>query len=387
VVLGNPENRRGHFFAEAAAKAGWNRIIPVSWGSFLRSEEVLEDALCADSVLRIESPGEDFEVERQLMQLGYEAILSEPGFASIPPEKIRVLIPDNGQILPSRQWFHGWSKTLRQLEKIIHRRSCVPMTSPCEIARMFDKAACHHLFQKQGVSTPRLICEPEGFDSLMESMRNSGVRRVFLKPCHASSASGVMAFEIRQAGMQAFTTVEREGDRLYNSLRIRRHQHIQEIRTIVDAICRHRAIAESWLPKAGFQKGRIDLRMLVVAGESGQAVLRQSSGPMTNLHLGNRRGDLVAFRERLGEPQWQAACAICRSAAATFPKALHAGVDLLISPNLRSFAVAEINAFGDLLPGIEYEGMSTYELELHRFDGWLTANSNPPLSHVSTNGR
>lgn len=387
MVLGNLDNRRVHFFAEAAARAGWPRIIQVSWESFLRGEEALENALRGDVVLRIESPGENFEVERQLLQLGYEDILSEPGFATISPEKICVMSPDNGQILPSRQWFHGWSQALRKLEKIIRQGTCVPMTSPDEIAIMFDKAACHYLFQTRGVRTPRLIGEPEGFDSLMESMRKCGVRRVFLKPCHASSASGVMALEIRQAGMQAFTTIEREGDRLYNSLRVHRHEKIEEIRPIVDAICRHRCIAESWLPKAGFQKRRIDLRMLVVAGETGQAVLRQSNGPMTNLHLGNRRGDLAAFRDRLGESQWQAACEICLSAAAAFPGALHAGIDLLVSPSLRSFAVAEINAFGDLLPKIAHNDMSTYELELHRLDNWLAAKSDPLFPHVSTNGR
>ncbi len=38
------------------------------------------------------------------------------------------------------------------------------------------------------------------------------------------------------------------------------------------------------------------------------------------------------------------------------------GIDLMVAPSLRRFAVAEVNAFGDLLPGIvDAQGRSTYE--------------------------
>jgi hypothetical protein len=39
-------------------------------------------------------------------------------------------------------------------------------------------------------------------------------------------------------------------------------------------------------------------------------------------------------------------------------------VDLLISPCFRKFAVAEVNAFGDLLPRLEHEGLDTYGAEI-----------------------
>ena len=38
------------------------------------------------------------------------------------------------------------------------------------------------------------------------------------------------------------------------------------------------------------------------------------------------------------------------------------GIDLMVAPSRTKFAVAEVNAFGDLLPGIlDAEGRSTYE--------------------------
>ena len=41
------------------------------------------------------------------------------------------------------------------------------------------------------------------------------------------------------------------------------------------------------------------------------------------------------------------------------------GVDLMVGTNRRSFRIAEINAFGDLLPGVLDQGMDTYEAQLH----------------------
>ncbi len=47
-----------------------------------------------------------------------------------------------------------------------------------------------------------------------------------------------------------------------------------------------------------------------------------------------------------------------------FPTSHYAGVDLLFTPSYRHHAVLEINAFGDLLPGILCDGLDTYEAEL-----------------------
>ena len=40
------------------------------------------------------------------------------------------------------------------------------------------------------------------------------------------------------------------------------------------------------------------------------------------------------------------------------------GRDLLVAPGFRQFAVAEVNAFGDLLPNLLHDGRDTYSAEL-----------------------
>jgi glutathione synthase/RimK-type ligase-like ATP-grasp enzyme len=81
---------------------------------------------------------------------------------------------------------------------------------------------------------------------------------------------------------------------------------------------------------------------------------------MTNLHLGNSRGDLARLREAAGARAWAAAMETCERAGACFPGSLQVGVDLMFLTGWRRHAVAEVNAFGDLLPGVLADGRDTY---------------------------
>jgi hypothetical protein len=87
---------------------------------------------------------------------------------------------------------------------------------------------------------------------------------------------------------------------------------------------------------------------------------------MTNLHLGGQRGDLDAVREQAG-PSYVDALETCERVAACFPGSLHVGVDLMFSPDWTHHAVAEVNAFGDLLPGLLVNGHDTYAAQV----SWL----------------
>ena len=144
---------------------------------------------------------------------------------------------------------------------------------------------------------------------------------------------------------------------------MRRYRDARQITELVDAVCRQRAIAERWFPKAGYDGQRFDLRVLVIGGRAAHAVMRQSAGPITNLHLGNRRGDLAGLRRQMGEAAWREALDVAERAGRVFPASLYVAVDLLVAPGFRRFAVAEVNAFGDLLPNLRHHGRDTYAAE------------------------
>src|SRR5262249_19335882 len=136
------------------------------------------------------------------------------------------------------------------------------------------------------------------------------------------------------------------------------------IAALIDALCPHRVHVEEWIPKAGIEGRVFDLRVVVIAGQARHIVARLSRGPITNLHLLNSRGDPEVVRARMGGEAWAAAVAACERAMGCFPESLYGGIDLLIAAGFRRHAVLEVNAFGDLLPGIIWQGLDTYAAEL-----------------------
>jgi len=336
----------------------------VSYSDLIAGKVDLRDLLTPTSLLRIESPGKSVESEHALLSLGanceepeacsYERI-GQAALAAQPFEK--------GLILPSRQWYLGYCRIL----ELIQQQAGQTMNHPAAIMTMFDKRACHALLESHALAVPPAIGPISCYDELLVQMRQRNWRQVFVKLAHGSSASGVVAFRMHKEQYQAITTVEmvrHQGQvRLYNTRRIQIYRNEGEIATLIDALCRHRVHVEQWLPRA-FSGTRIfDLRLVVIAGQVQHVVVRQSAMPITNLHLLNPRGDLEAVMQAVGPGRWQAALETCQRAAALFPS-LYMGIDLLFKPGFKQHAIIEMNAFGDLLPGVLYEGRDTYSSEI-----------------------
>ncbi|MEO3743302.1 STM4014 family protein [Plantactinospora sp. B5E13] len=368
VVVGNPENRRVTMFRTAADRAG----VPVSvlpWRE-LASGPV---RVPAGATVRVDSPGEDSEVDRLLRGADRTG--------------------EHGEILGLHRWYVGFRDALRRLADAVDTAGATLLNPPDEILVMFDKRACHARLDAAGVPVPpALPGSPADYPQLRTMMRAVGWRRVFVKPAHGSSASGVLALQTAPGRILATTSVELAPDgRLFNSLRIRHYTDERDVASIVDRLAPDGLHVERWFPKAGLVDRTIDLRVLVIAGQPGHIVIRASRGPLTNLHLGNARGDLDAVRAAMGRPAFEAALDSCVRAAACFPGSQHAGVDLLVGTDWRRHVVAEVNAFGDLLPGVlDESGRDSCAAELHalRTGGRASADGRPerPRPGAGTGG-
>lgn len=366
VVIGNPGSRRVALFQAALAELRLPQAQVVSYLDLLSGCEALPRLVRDGTIVRIESPGKDFEVERALIA---EGAAGDEGFDCISRQAAQSLSFERGRILYPCQWYLGYCAALRLIEGQL--AECPPhqlMNSPAEIALMFDKIACHHLLNERGVPVARSLGAVSSFDDLVERMREQNCYRVFVKLAYGSSASGVVAYQTDGRRHQATTTVEmarHSGElRLYNSRRIRVYRDWREIAELIDALCRNRVHVEQWLPKAWFDNQTFDLRVVVIAGLACHTVARLSRSPMTNLHLLNERGDPDAVREKIGQAAWDGAMRNCERAMECFPESLYAGIDLLFTPDHRRHAVIEVNAFGDLLPGVLLQGRDTYIAEL-----------------------
>lgn len=347
AVVGNPENRRVSLFGDAVRAAGLPGPRVVPWVDVLCAQGA---DFAADEIVRIDSPGENPEVDRLLRGV------QEPT-----------------RVEGSARWYAGFTAALRGL------RGGIRLDDPDDLAVLFDKRRCHAVLDAAGVPVPASptsgpgAAPVGGWDDVRTLMREHRMRRLFVKPAHGSSASGVLAVEAGGGRIRATTSVELTPDgRLHNSLKVRRYEREQDVAAVVDALAPDGLHLERWLPKAS-QRGRAaDLRVVVVAGRATHAVVRTSRWPLTNLHLGGSRGDLDAAREAVEAAGARLAdlLDVCERAAACFPRTLCVGVDLLPAVGWRRAFVGEVNAFGDLLPrltglpGSGAEGLDTYAAQV-----------------------
>lgn len=369
----NPESRRTEGFSIALARTLRQRpkLIPWQW---VIEDGPWEKQLDGDpKFLRLESPGRNWKVEQLLLLRGGTIVDEEAasGWRRLPEKAIASLTNDPGRVLPMRQWFLGWRYTLQQLSAWTDQRGfssrwlCPPEDAIC----MFDKFACQRKLESAGIATAPSLGIPRNFDELWESMRQTGRRRVFLKPCHGSSASGVVALESGRNEIQAFSTLEvseaADGVRLYNRRRIHVWRGAAEVRRLVDEVCGERCLAQVWVPKAGISGRAFDLRVVVIGGQARHVMVRLGRGPITNSQLLGGKGDVELLRRRMGDEALPGIFQLCETAIARcFPRSLYAGFDVLIEPDFQTSRILEVNAFGDLLPGNLYEGRDTYTWEV-----------------------
>lgn len=382
IIIGNPENRRVALFQAALAALRWPPARVVPYRDLLAGWTDLADVILPGTLVRIESPGENFEVEKLLLRIGFSAAEAE-GSPVIGRAELDRLPFDLGRILYPRQWYLGYQAILRLIANQLSTAAPYRLlSSPANVEVLFDKPRCQQRLKQAGVQVPEFWPAPRGYEEVRDHLRQIDCRRAFVKLAHGSSASGVVALYVDRRGARAVTSAEIIRERgelkLYNSLRVRTYTAESDVAELIDELCRHRVQFERWLPKASLPGKTFDLRVVVIAGCARHVVVRTSRTPMTNLHLGNQRGNLPALIDRAGAERWRAAMAVCERAAAQFAECWHVGVDLLLEPGFQRPTVLEANAFGDLLPAVYDCGEDTYTAELTALG---PAASRPLVSH------
>lgn len=351
TIIGNPENRRTTLFCDAAARM-LNGTVTVLPYIDLLTNRILP-VITPGSILKIDSPGENTNVRRLLTERGQGAVSNA--------------VLEKGAITQLHQWYTGYCSLLdqiaQQLPAGIHLMNDIE-----DIKLMFNKPACQQYLYQQQLPVPRIITGVHDYTSLVNAMQQQGLNRVFVKPSHASSASGVIAFRRNGNKVQAVTSADLDRSsgslQLYNCLKVRTYTNEQDAAALINTILAENAQVEEWLPKATLDDRYFDIRVLVIAGAARHTVIRTGKTVITNLHLGNKRGDMQAFLEQFGEQKMQVVKQLAEQTAACFPGSLYMGIDILLTANTARPYVLEVNAFGDLLPGLTDRNENCYEAEL-----------------------
>jgi hypothetical protein len=177
TVVGNPENRRTAMFADAVRAAGHPAPRVLAWRDVVRGRY----AFTAGEFVRIDSPGENAEVDRLLRGTD-----------------------DPTRVEGTALWHRRFTAAVRDLTGAAHRAGAVPSADPDEVAVLFDKRRCHARLAAAGVPVPPALTGPiGGWDELREQLNAARVSRAFVKPAHGSSASGVVALTVAGPGRRA----------------------------------------------------------------------------------------------------------------------------------------------------------------------------------------
>lgn len=365
LLLANPENRRVSLFQEALARQGQAPADIVSWAAFLADPWALAQHQDEPLFFRIDSFGENARVEKQLLVAGYEDAQTL-GCAVISPQQLEELPPAIGRIVCPRQGHLGFERALAQVQSLLATRPHWVALNPIgELRECFDKRVTSRRFESMGLPVPPATrADLPGPMALRREMQRQGWSSAFVKLSCGSSASCLGVLTRLDDGSETFhTTIEVARDGWFNNLQMRHVRARSRIDELLTFLLNEGAHVEQALPKAQLNGAYFDLRVLCIDGEPGFIVLRQNQHQVTNLHLGGWRGDLAALRSLVAPEPWEAAMESCRQAAGCY-RALHVGIDLMFEPGLSAHRIIEVNAFGDLLPNLEINGLSVYETEI-----------------------
>ena len=118
------------------------------------------DCILPVPLIRIDAPGEDWEVERELLFLGAmndtSTLTAGMGTEAFSAEQALALEQEWGRIYAPAQWFRGWKACLDRIGR--ESREIWPevrfMNDPADIQLMFDKRSCQQHLSSHGVYVP-----------------------------------------------------------------------------------------------------------------------------------------------------------------------------------------------------------------------------------------
>lgn len=227
---------------------------------------------------------------------------------------------------------------------------CRFLNAPDAICQMLDKRAAKQRLQRQGIAVTQMFSEEVAdVDQLTSLMRQKHCYSLFVKPRYFSGAAGVAAFRLhpRHGKMTLYTSCRLEEGRLINTKRLFRMEDAGEITRLLNQLLVLECVVERWHPKEDYHGRSYDLRVVYQFGHIAHIVVRQSKGPITNLHLNNQALEVQALG--LSKETVRAMETLCGQAVDAFSGLRMAGIDILLEKGTNRPLIIEMNGQGDLI--------------------------------------
>jgi hypothetical protein len=364
VILANPDSKRWHlyhreleaFWADRGVSADFE-LVP--WHTIVPRDGSLDGltAFARPALVRLESPGRDYAVARLLLDAGRRDYPHRPDdWNALPDQKGRLLHP--GLL------YLGFRRVLAGLRMAFDRRPYLrPLACPLAIADMFDKTATTARLVAAGLPCPPSLPVPATSGELLDLLRREHVRTAYVKLNTGSSASGIAVVHALDDPPWALTTAVQRDGVFFSTRRPRRYQG-GDLHSVLSFLLAEGACVQHGIRIAQIDGQNFDVRVIVIAGVPAFTVFRLSNQPMTNLHLGGRRGDPARCRAAIPTRAWLDALDHCVEAARLYD-AVMVGIDLLFESGFLRHYLLEVNAFGDFFPGLtDARGRTVHRVEI-----------------------
>jgi hypothetical protein len=364
VVLANPESLRWKAYAPELS-AFWTargvtpEVEVVSWRDLIERDGDLDGMRAFDqpAIVRLESPGRDWQVAQFLLRAGSRE-QGEDGehWLSLPYAKGRLVRP--GLL------YAGFCRVLRRLRDGLDRRPHLrPIADPIEVAEMFDKNATSARLAQAGVPVPPSLPAPATVEALLSELRDRRFDTAYVKLNTGSSASGIAVVRPMDDPPWAISSIVRLDGEMYSTRRLRRHGGT-DLDAVLGFLLPEGVCVQQGIRMAQIDGQNFDVRVVMIHGKPACTIFRLSNQPMTNLHLGGRRGDVRQCRAAIPTRAWLDGLDHCITTARLYRSAV-VGIDLLFeNGSLRPF-VLEVNAFGDFFPNLtDEQGRSVHHVEI-----------------------
>lgn len=370
ILIANPETKRCETY-RAEFDAYWQErgsaveLEVVPWAEIVPRDGNLDDLPAFDkpAIVRMESPGKDDTVTRLLLEAGARDDPSES------PRDWRAIELPKGLLVRPGLLYRGFRRVLSGLRKSFDARAHLALTAcPLAVAEMFDKTRTCAKLAAADVPVPEWrdgnTMSPD-VTVFPRQVRDLGWPTTYVKLNTGSSATGIVVVTHPSEGESfGVTTLAAIEGQFYNSRLVRRLEGLFGLLQPLAFIRHEGAIVQRGIPMAQIDGQNFDVRVVCVNAKPAAVIFRLSPHPMTNLHLGGRRGDYELCRAAIPTREWLDALDHCAGAAACFDSVI-AGVDLLFERGFRRHYVLEVNAFGDFFPGwTDASGRSIHALEL-----------------------
>lgn len=364
LVLANPDSLRWRAY-QPELLSFWRQrgvepeVVLVPWRDVVPRDGNLDGLPVFDrpAVVRLESPGRDWDVTRMLLAAGGRQVPGEPlDWLDVPYQKGRLLRPG--------LYFAGFRRVLAGLRRSFDARPHLRVSAcPLEVAEMFQKNTTSARLAAAGIPVPPSFPSPATPGELLDALRERRWSTAYVKLDTGSSASAIAVVRAMEEPAWATSSIAILAGEFYSTRRLCRHSG-ENLEAVLAFLQREGVCVQQGIRMAQLEGQNFDVRVVVIHGKPAFTIFRLSSHPMTNLHLGGRRGDPRSCRSAIPIRAWLDGIDHCIETASLYRSAM-VGLDLLFEAGFARHFVLEVNAFGDYFPNLtDEQGRGVHQVEI-----------------------